>query len=91
MLHSGILLRHHIHVPLQNHTRVVLHARAGGLANQYVAYLIGQGLQSERLHVCHVGSHVGTEVEEHLVLHLVAESLCRAVVDNESAEGGGTA
>ena len=32
-----------------------------------------------------------TEVEEHLVLHLVAESLCRAVVDNESAEGGGTA
>ena len=39
----AVLLRHHIHVPLQNHTRVVLHARAGGFANQDVAYLIGQG------------------------------------------------
>ena len=39
----AVLLRHHIHVPLQDHTRVVLHARAGGFTNQDVAYLIGQG------------------------------------------------
>ena len=39
----SVLLGNHVHVSLQNDSRVVLHARTGGLANQHIADFIGKG------------------------------------------------
>ena len=49
----AVLLRHHIHVALQNNTRMVLHTGTGRLTNKHIAYLVLKGFQTERLAVVH--------------------------------------
>ena len=40
------LLRHHVHVGLQDHTLAVFHARCGRLAHHHVATLVDEGLHA---------------------------------------------
>ena len=47
----AVLLRHHIHVSLQDHARMVLVTRRGGLAYQHVADSVSLCFQTEALAV----------------------------------------
>ena len=49
----AVLLRHHIHVSLQDHTRMVLVARRSRFANEDVTDLVVKGLQTETFTVVH--------------------------------------
>ena len=49
----GVLLRHHIHVSLQDNARMILIARRGGFANKDVADLVLEGFQTERFAIIH--------------------------------------
>ena len=47
----AVLLRHHVHVSLQNNARMVLHACTRRLTNQHIADLVLQRLQTKALAV----------------------------------------
>ena len=49
----AVLLRYHIHVSLQDHTRMVLIARRSRFTDQHVADLVLKGLQTETLAIIH--------------------------------------
>ena len=47
----AVLLRHHVHVSLQDHSGMALHTRRSRLTDKHIAYLVLQGLQAQRLAV----------------------------------------
>ena len=47
----AVLLRHHVHVSLENHTGMVLHSRRGRFTDKDIADFVLKGLQTKRLTV----------------------------------------
>ena len=69
----AVLLRHHVHVALQNNARMILHACTRRLADQHIADLVLKGLQTKTLAVIH------QELRYLFALAARTRNLCKAV------------
>ena len=72
-LHIRVLLRNHIHMTLQNNTRMVFITRISRLANNHIADLVHNSLQTKTTTV------IGQKLRNLFLLARWARNLCKAV------------